>query len=59
MAACIDIESFKQVIQEKSSIIMDSGYTKNLTAIKLIDAEQIIRVVYLHSTIFQSMAELD
>jgi len=59
MATCIDLESFKKVVQDKSNMILDAGYTKNLRAITLNDAEQIIRTVFLHSTIFRSMAELD
>ena len=47
----------RSLLAANSNIICDSGYTKPLAHATLTDREAIIRTVFLHQTIFRSMAE--
>ena len=56
---CINLDELKKVVQENTTLILNAGYSKNLAAIMLDDVQQVVRAVFLHSTIFRSMAELE
>ena len=45
------------MLAANSNIVCDSGYTKPLAQASLTNKEEISRTVFLHQTIFQSMAE--
>ena len=47
----------RQLLEDNISIVCDSGYTKPLANAILADKEEITRAVFLHQTIFRSMAE--
>ena len=59
MMTCTDVDILRRLVGENIQLILDAGYTKNLLRISISDKEEIIRALFLHTTIYRSMAELD
>ena len=59
MMPCTELENLRRLVRDNSELILDAGYTKNLQSITISDKELIIRALFLHCTIYRSMAELD
>ena len=49
----------KVLVDTNSAILLDAGYTKNLKDVTVDDKEELIRILFLHYTIYRSKAELD
>ena len=47
----------RRLLEDNTSIVCESGYTKPLANALLSDKQEISRTVFLHQTIFRSMAE--
>lgn len=47
----------RRLLEANNGIVCESGYTKPLANASLSDKEEISRTVFLHQTIFRSMAE--
>ena len=58
MTPCSDLDALKRLVRDKIELILGAGYTRELRNI-IADKEHIIRALFLHSTIYRSMAELD
>ena len=59
MMACTELDSLRSLVRDNNELILDAGYTRNLQSIQTTDKELIIRALFLHCTIYRSMAELD
>ena len=59
MTACTELDNLRRLVRDNTDLILDAGYTKDLRNITIVDKEHIIRALFLHSTIYRSMAELD
>ena len=52
-----DCAEMRRLLAANNDIICESGYTKPLASASLSDKEEISRTIFLHQTIFRSMAE--
>ena len=52
-----DCAEMRRLLAANNDVICESGYTKPLASASLSDMEEISRTVFLHQTIFRSMAE--
>jgi len=59
MIPCNDVDALKRLVRDKIEVVLGAGYTRDMRNITMVDKEQIIRALFLHSTIYRSMAELD
>ena len=51
-----ELEKFPSLTEQKSSMLLDAGYTKMLHNIDNDDRNEIIRMLFPHYSIYQSMA---
>lgn len=59
MMPCTEIDNLRRLVRDNYELILDAGYTRDLQNITITDKELIIRALFLHCTIYWSMAELD
>lgn len=59
MMLCTELDSLQRLVRDNYEVILDAGYTKDLQSLTITDKELIIRALFLHWTIYRSMAELD
>ena len=54
-----DVIDLRRLLEANTIIICESGYTKPLANATLRDRDELLRTVFLHQTIFRSIAELE
>ena len=59
MMPCTELDSLRTLVRDNNELILDAGYTRDLQSITITEKEHIIRALFLHCTIYRSMAELD
>ena len=59
MMPCNDADTLRRLVRDHIDLILGAGYSRDMRSITIADKEHIIRVLFLHSTIYRSMAELN